>query len=456
MELFQILVEVPMLFGGDLSLTLPVVIGTVPQGYKKTPTGSAASASGVHELDARSALTYTKCNKGWSYFSRTPKSHAAFYKINYTPMCVFVPNYKFVAKPKPVQTATTGSKNTTATGGKNTTAAAKNTTATGTKNTATSHANQPLLTNTNTKATVTATTPRTSLHSTGNRNAQPVVAIARTGVTPSAPALAEMPEAPPSYEEATGITSEEQVLDDDVTDPCGYLLVFRFKESDMDKVKDTLFKSKDSLEKFQGEITAMSAKTVKTRGAWPSDMAIAILTFPTKQNATDWLALSPVVSDPNWLQPCDVAVVDCKDRYQEGRTVMVIYELIKKPDGDEKELMRLSTEVIAPLRLARGGSTMVTSLQYQSIRGQLLEDGHRFVITTWQSYQHLMDYPKHVPADIYKTFKDLYGKCYQVVSAPIFELQDLSGDFESSTEMAENENKPKGYEKVMEESEEKN
>lgn len=39
--------------------------------------------------------------------------------------------------------------------------------------------------------------------------------------------------------------------------------------------------------------------------------------------------------------------------------------------------------------------------------------------------------------DIYKRFKDLYGKCYKVVSAPIFELQDTSVDLDSSTDIAE-------------------
>ncbi|OWF48204.1 Arrestin domain-containing protein 3 [Mizuhopecten yessoensis] len=319
--MIKVYIDIPLLSGGDLVLWLPITIGTVPQGYKKSipATGATGAAPNIPVTDLSNALTYTRCNRGWEKFIRSTNNAIPEY-VSYTPMCVYVPNYTYRPKPLVASPPKQGTPKTSATGKVKATqvSTASSKSATSPPSTSESSSGQAVTTAKSQTSVSTAVTAKSTVSATqvsksttGVQTSVPTSGQTKSAAsavqTSSSPAqgqtsiptfgpskstatvaqpsnsLAEgqgrkVPSAPPvycfegddedinmgdlaaslpSYEELFGQGAAEAKIEVEDTSTGKVFMVIKFQATRRQEFIDTLKKYSSGLEKFQGTLSAL-------------------------------------------------------------------------------------------------------------------------------------------------------------------------------------------------------
>ncbi|XP_033755539.1 uncharacterized protein LOC117338339 [Pecten maximus] len=398
----KVYIDISFLSGGDLELWLPITIGTVPQGYKKTiPVKGATSASpNIPVVDLSNALTHTRCNRGWERFSRSTDNAIPEY-VCYTPMCVYVPNYTYKPKPlvanppkqgpmKTTQVSTAASKSATpsvSTSSPKSVAGSKPASKSPVRIQTTVPASSPktsaatpmpasesptrLQTSVpaSGKTTLAATALQASKNATHIQTSVPASGpmMPAATVTPTSNSRLEgqgqpEPSAPPlicdedeaynmhdervslpSYEDLFGQGAAEGKIEVEETSTGKVFMLIRFRTSKREEFVNTLKNYSTGLEKFQGYLSALQHKVPSVRsGKWEKASVLAILTFENEDMAQDWLKSTPEVCMEKWLGGCDILLMESSEPFQQDHQVLSISNTVINGEDVEtnKDLAR--------------------------------------------------------------------------------------------------------------------
>ncbi|XP_050396727.1 arrestin domain-containing protein 3 [Patella vulgata] len=258
----KVWVEVP--WGTDLSVTLPIIIGTVPL-KQNTPSQPVGAASNALEIDTSKALCYSKCNHGVSHCGR---SDGVFPNLNYVPMCTYVPNYQFSSL-----------------------AAAQLTP----------------------KAIIKGKIPPAY-------KSVPTVSTTASNVPVNS---SVMPVLPPSYEEVLQMNSQKAkpeaavVCELPKSDQFG--LFIRFQDSYIAEFRSYIMQNRQYLKEREGELLALSVQPISEPGIWPEQTSIAIFVFASAEKASDWFKTAPGINETSWMKSCDAATLKMNELHNRGK-----------------------------------------------------------------------------------------------------------------------------------------
>ncbi|KAK3589676.1 hypothetical protein CHS0354_015182 [Potamilus streckersoni] len=394
----NVCLEVPFLSGGDVILHLPITIGSVPQGQPKPQTAHCATQN--FEIDASSALTYTKCNKGFSIFTHGDQSR--FPNLQYTPMCTYVPNYKYKPHGIPAQEGPNPIKSVQGQGP--------------------SKVAQLLGRSENRKEVLTLPQPQVS-----------------TMVLPSAPPLHYSgdgsDEPPPSYEDAVSPYQEEDVKDkedeenEDAHSACANVLM-RFSDEALKQFRLKVRSQMDALRIHNGTLLGLAPQVIVQNGSWLPRTAVAVFTFPDTDNAKNWFSEFSSASDFQELQLYDAILGTSPEQVQCEKPVfsLMVMKLNKasRTDVHLKEVNKLAPAA-SRIRKAHGGVAVMTRMkQLECLFGTWdPEDG--VTATQWTSMAVREKYKAALSSDKgYEKFRKLFLKTYQVKAVVTIQSEDLS------------------------------
>ncbi|KAL3847674.1 hypothetical protein ACJMK2_018573 [Sinanodonta woodiana] len=390
----NVCLEVPLLSGGDIILHLPITIGSVPQRQLKPQT--APSAVPNFEIDASSALTYTMCNKGFSIF--THGDQPRFPNLQYTPMCTYVPNYKY--KPHGIPTQ----KGAKVTQGQE------------------SFRETKLLSQPENKKELPLSQPRVS----------PMV-------LPSAPPLDYSgdgkDEPPPSYEDAVSPYLEEDVKDNedeenDEANPVCANIIMRFSDEALKQFRSKVRSQMNALRSHNGTLLGLAPQVIVQNGSWLPRTAVAVFTFPDTDSAKDWFSEFSSASDFHKLQLNDAVLGTSPEQVQCEKPLfsLMVMKLNKNATTDAhlKEVNK-HAPAASIIRKAHGGvAVMSRTKQLECLFGSW-DPEDVIAATQWTSMAVREKYKAALPLDkAYEQFRKLYLKTYQVKASVTIQSEDLS------------------------------
>ncbi|XP_046577934.1 uncharacterized protein LOC124285700 [Haliotis rubra] len=420
----KVLVEVPL--GFNLETILPITIGTIPYGH--TPATGGATAGASTEIDASSAITYTKCNRG---FQVCRKSDGNFVNYKYIPMCAYVVDYTF---PPPTRPAAAASRPTPAAASRSTPAAAasRSTPATaaataGPRPAAVATKAQPKPVSQSGKVPPATFVQAPSL--------APAPLQAPPQVPPQAPLPASAPpmELPPSYEDVLRMdnpaaTTETAVTPEMADKPYGVLFL-RFPDTSVQEFRDTIGREHQSLAECEGDIIAFAPQVLHQPNEWPARTSVAILKFPSVEVGADWFNKTPGVSDPQWLGTCDAIALTMKEQFREANHVFSMTTIkYKLPMQKTKvnKYSKLALKTLRPFRLLQTGVILVSSPKFTTLRGSWVEDKNYLTVSQWETMDLYFEYRNKRKTAPYKESYDLLREIADVRPAVIFQSEDLS------------------------------
>ncbi|XP_067651528.1 uncharacterized protein [Haliotis asinina] len=409
-----VLVEVPL--GFNLETTLPITIGTIPYGH--TPATAGATAGPSTEIDAFSAITYTKCKRG---FEVCRQSEGNFVNYKYTPMCAYVLNYTF-PPPSSLAGGAVGRRPSRGAEGKRHAGGAA----------------EP-----RPAAVVTAAQPKLVCQS---RKVPPASIVQTSSITPAPlqppsqvppqapPQVSALPmEKPPSYEDALKMvnlaaTSETAVTPEVADKPHG-LLFLRFPDTSVQEFRDTIGKEHQSLAECEGEIIAFAPQVLHDHNEWLARTSVAILKFPSVEMAGDWFNKTPGVADSKWLGTCDAISATMKEQFREANRVFsMTRSRCKMPVRKAKidKYCKLCPKRQRPFRLLQTGVILVSSAKFTTLRGSWLEDKDYLTVSQWETMDLYFEYRFKRKTGQFKECYDLLGDIADVRPSVIFQSEDLS------------------------------
>ncbi|XP_046366995.2 uncharacterized protein LOC124142522 [Haliotis rufescens] len=366
----KVLVEVP--FGFDLETIMPITIGTIPYGHAPAagaPRGGA-TASGGAGIDASSAITYTKCNRGFEMFDG---SEGNFVNYIYTPMCAYVVNYTF---PPPRSAATAAARPRS----------------------------------------------REQTRTVSQDVKVPPADFAQAPLQPSAPPMAM----PPTYEDVlrkTAITVEK------VDKPYG-LLFIRFQDACVTEFRDIIVREQRSLAECEGNIIAFAPQVIHEPDQWPTRTSIAMLKFPSIEVATDWFNKTLGVADPKWLETCDAIVGVMKEQFRKANRIFSIstsrLKVLPQLKARLTKLLKLYDKTLRPLRIRKTGVCLVVTSKYITLRGKWVEDNYSITATQWKSMDLFYEWKSETKCGPNKECYDMYKELYDEKEGIVFQSEDLS------------------------------
>lgn len=416
----KVLVDIPLLQGGDITVTIPITIGTVPQGYKQS--SSATAASNIVELDLSSTVTYTQCNKGYEYFK---ESGSDFHRLDYNPWCIYVPNFQFKTKPP----------------------SAKGTDSTTPKTvTPKSVPSKP-------STSQTAQAP--PLPSKSASALPPPSVIVPPGLPtsgyaypqPSAPPI-EL--APPSYDEAmagmSGFT-QEQPKEESVSDtgsddedkpaPKTTFAILRFFDTHIIQFRASLKENGEVLAKLGGEIIALAPQVIVNKGSWSPRTSIAVFLFETKAGAKSWFDDFKSQCTLAGIDVLDAVVGATRELSQNEKNTFHLNMVTISADYKSKDWKRyvtLAGKQLTPLRQEMGGAMLVATRLANHLLGEWPDSKYTITLSQWDSVTQIYEYKRATEDDKYKEVNELRKRFFTVESAVFFQTEDLSFMDESDME----------------------
>ncbi|XP_067651526.1 arrestin domain-containing protein 1-like isoform X1 [Haliotis asinina] len=442
----KVLVEVPL--GFNLETTLPITIGTIPYGH--TPATAGATAGPSTEIDASSAITYTKCNRG---FQVCRKSEGNFVNYNYIPMCAYVVNYTFppptrptaaAAPSRPAAASSRPSPAAAPAGPRPAAAAPSRPSPTATP----SRPSPAAATNTQPKpVSQSEKVPPATFVQAPSLGPYQAPSQVTSYVPPQAPLQATAPpmELPPSYEDVLRMdnpaaTTETAVTPEMADKPYGVLFL-RFPDTRVEEFRDTIGREHQSLAECEGEIIAFAPQTLHEPNEWPARTSVAILKFPSEEVAADWFNKT----DPRWLGTCDAIVLTMKEQFREANHVFSMTSIKYKLPLQKAKVNRytkLALKTVRPLRLLQKGVVLVSSSKFTPLRGSWVEDKTHVTVSQWETMDLYFEFRNKNKTAPYKECYDLLREMADVRPSVIFQSEDLSLFQMTSIQTAERSDSP--------------
>ncbi|XP_064605855.1 uncharacterized protein LOC135470746 [Liolophura sinensis] len=311
-------------FGFDLHVHLPVVIGTVPRGYRSGVTPGKAPVT-----------SYAKCNQGFEAF---PESDSVFPNIDYTPMTAFVPNFRFTA-PVPGQ--------------------------------------KPAL--------------------------APVTAKATPKKTSSLPAVS-----------------------------C-CCLVIRFLGDQLPILQSSLRANKSTLEDLGATVIGVTDKVAQAEGyPWNEGQGLALIVFPTKDKAKDWVSTTPEVSDHDWLEGADITLFTMREANKpdisEGFFSIELTKCSRSISQEEiTKLGRVYTPKSRAARGLHGGALLISagSKSWEHLRGAVVSSPNILTCLQWPSEGSYEKYLYSLQTEEYKEAMDFWSTLFRRESRVTLETMNM-------------------------------